>query len=305
MIFILFLLAYINIFSAIPYIAYGSANMQGTRPAMEDAECAIIKSEHTFFGIFDGHGGSLISNYCSRQFYNYLLEKNILNLNSHIFIMLAIIEAAHKLNEDSFITEFGQEEGSCIVSSLIKNGYIYTANIGDSRAILCRDGKAVSLTEDHSPNRIDEKKRIEQSGGFVLNDAEDVPRVCGQLAISRAIGDLELSKYVIPTPEISVEKIDFKDEFLLLCCDGIFEDDIDNQMAIDIVRAYINNNLNDKNLEKNAAQVLVNAAYYGGSTDNISVMVIRFTNSSYYSANKFVQNFSHKRLQRARNAYSI
>ena len=32
------------------------------------------------------------------------------------------------------------------------------AHIGDSRAILCRAGQAVQITEDHKPDRIDEKK---------------------------------------------------------------------------------------------------------------------------------------------------
>eukprot|EP01048_Picozoa_sp_COSAG05_P030271 COSAG05_NODE_10419_length_566_cov_1.089936_1_plen_96_part_00 len=43
------------------------------------------------------------------------------------------------------------------------------ANVGDSRAVLCRGGRAQRLSEDHKPNRRDERKRIEKAGGCVLN----------------------------------------------------------------------------------------------------------------------------------------
>lgn len=33
-------------------------------------------------------------------------------------------------------------------------------NVGDSRAVLCSDGKAVDLSVDHKPNRPDEEDRI-------------------------------------------------------------------------------------------------------------------------------------------------
>lgn len=34
-------------------------------------------------------------------------------------------------------------------------------NVGDSRAVLCRGGEAVPLSDDHKPDRPDEKERIE------------------------------------------------------------------------------------------------------------------------------------------------
>ena len=45
---------------------------------------------------------------------------------------------------------------------------LVVANLGDSRAVLCRGGQAVAASEDHKPMRIDEKKRIERAGGLVL-----------------------------------------------------------------------------------------------------------------------------------------
>lgn len=47
---------------------------------------------------------------------------------------------------------------------------LYTANAGDARAVLCRAGKAVRLTYDHKGGDRQEAKRIQDAGGFVLNN---------------------------------------------------------------------------------------------------------------------------------------
>lgn len=47
---------------------------------------------------------------------------------------------------------------------------IYTANAGDSRIVLCRNGKAMRLTCDHKAlNNVDEQKRIKEAGGFIAH----------------------------------------------------------------------------------------------------------------------------------------
>lgn len=45
------------------------------------------------------------------------------------------------------------------------------------------------LSEDHKPGREDEAKRIRDAGGFVING-----RVMGELAVSRAFGDVDFKK---------------------------------------------------------------------------------------------------------------
>lgn len=82
---------------------------------------------------------------------------------------------------------------------------------------------AQKLSSDHRPDRPDEKLRIEASGGFVTNGS--LPRVNGQLAVSRSIGDIDLQKYgVISEPELSGwQQVSENDKFLILASDGIFE----------------------------------------------------------------------------------
>lgn len=59
------------------------------------------------------------------------------------------------------------------------------ANAGDSRCVVCRDGKAVEMSFDHKPEDTEELERIRKAGGRVTMDG----RVNGGLNLSRAIGD--------------------------------------------------------------------------------------------------------------------
>ena len=69
----------------------------------------------------------------------------------------------------------------------------------DEHALPCL--AAVPLSEDHKPNRIDERQRIESAGGVVV--WAGTWRVGGVLAVSRAFGDRLLKRYVVAMPDIT------------------------------------------------------------------------------------------------------
>lgn len=50
---------------------------------------------------------------------------------------------------------------------LINGQSLVVANVGDSRAVICKNGVAKQLSVDHEPNK--EKRLIESRGGFVSN----------------------------------------------------------------------------------------------------------------------------------------
>jgi serine/threonine protein phosphatase PrpC len=58
------------------------------------------------------------------------------------------------------------------------------ANAGDSRAVLCRGGKAVTLSTDHKPAAPAERARILDAGGAVCHEG----RLNGELTVARSIG---------------------------------------------------------------------------------------------------------------------
>jgi serine/threonine protein phosphatase PrpC len=68
----------------------------------------------------------------------------------------------------------------------------HIANLGDTRAILWTEKLiARRLSIDHKVSNPSEEDRIRSEGGSIIKG-----RVAGQLAITRALGDLELKSYV-------------------------------------------------------------------------------------------------------------
>ncbi|KAG8908714.1 Protein phosphatase 2C 1, partial [Tulasnella sp. 408] len=107
---------------------------------------------------------------------------------------------------------------------------LYTANVGDARAVLSRSGKAVRLTYDHKGSDKKEVRRIQEAGGFVLNN-----RVNGVLAVTRSLGDSAMKEYVVGSPYTSTMELNDADEFLIIACDGLW-DVIEDQPAVELIR---------------------------------------------------------------------
>lgn len=165
--------------------------------------------------------------------------------------------------------------GSTAVVALLGANRIWIGNCGDSRAVLCRAGKAMQLTEDHKPERKDEAERVEKAGGHVLY--WNGHRVMGILAMSRAIGDHGLRPYIIPEPEVSVVTRSADDEFLLLASDGLW-DVMSNQEATDLasrcLTRAIGKGASRKAAVRISASVLTKAAIDRGSRDNVTVVMV-------------------------------
>uniref|UniRef100_UPI0025A17D51 PP2C family serine/threonine-protein phosphatase n=1 Tax=Klebsiella pneumoniae TaxID=573 RepID=UPI0025A17D51 len=105
-------------------------------------------------------------------------------------IEAALTKAFH-ITDEEFGNMGGYEHlalvGTTAVVALVGSRMIYVANCGDSRAVLCRAGGALPLTDDHKAAREDETARVEAAGGQIL--FWNGVRVMGLLAVSRAIGD--------------------------------------------------------------------------------------------------------------------
>ena len=94
---------------------------------------------------------------------------------------------------------------------------LYTANVGDARIVLCRNGRALRLSYDHKGSDEHEGKRITNAGGLILNN-----RVNGVLAVTRALGDAYMKDLVTGHPYTTETVIQADiDEFLILACDGV------------------------------------------------------------------------------------
>lgn len=272
--------------------AIGFAEAQGKRPTMEDAHAIDLQNDHAYVALFDGHGGRSVADFAAEHLHHDVAHAlrntgdESYTLCSDTKVITAIEAAFSKIDKDLSAITFAQKQGCTAIVTVLKSGKIFAANAGDSRAVLCREGKALALSEDHKPDRPDEKERIEKLGGEVTKDLllrrnkkgetvliRDVPRIKG-LAIARSLGDKDRYPFVIPNPEIRTASLQPNDEFLILACDGVW-DVMDNQAAVDLVKKSLNQHKTDVN---KAAAILKDEALKRGSTDNVSVIIVDLKN---------------------------
>ncbi|ROT79394.1 hypothetical protein C7M84_001877 [Penaeus vannamei] len=135
--------------------------------------------------------------------------------------------------------EPGFDSGCTACLALIKDNELYVANVGDSRCVVSRDGKAIEMSLDHKPEDDPEAARIIRAGGRVTADG----RVNGGLNLSRAIGDhgykqnknLSAEEQMIsPLPDVRSMTLEPKDTFIIVACDGIWNS-LSSQEACDFV----------------------------------------------------------------------
>ncbi|KAL6774179.1 hypothetical protein ACKKBG_A24055 [Auxenochlorella protothecoides x Auxenochlorella symbiontica] len=197
----------------------------------------------------------------------------------------AALTRAFHLTDDEFGRAGGYEHlalvGTTAVVVLIGASMLYVANAGDSRAVLCRDGLALPLTDDHKAAREDETARVEAAGGQIL--FWNGVRVMGLLAVSRAIGDHSLRPYVIAEPEVTIVHRHPADELLVMASDGLW-DVMGNQEACTLARKCLlrarQRGSSRQSAARVAATVLTRAAVDRGSRDNVTVVVVDLSSAS-------------------------
>lgn len=174
----------------------GCASLIGKRKENEDRfGFAQLTEEVLYFAVYDGHGGPAAADFCHTH-----MEKCVMDLlprekDLETVLTLAFLEIdkafssyAHLSADASLLTS-----GTTATVALLRDGVeLVVASVGDSRALLCRKGKPMKLTTDHTPERKDEKERIKKCGGFVAWNSLGQPHVNGRLAMTRSIGDLDL-----------------------------------------------------------------------------------------------------------------
>lgn len=162
--------------------------------------------------------------------------------------------------EQSYAKRPIDKAGSCGIFSFIFQKRILVGNVGDSRAILSKQGGQIKqgITVDHKPDDPGEMERIKRHGGHVYRtaapklDGDTDPalgeiklpwRVMpGRLSVSRTFGDIA-AKYRdldgipgVVSAEPDVYEIELTDDldFAILACDGVF-DRLENDYIIDLV----------------------------------------------------------------------
>ena len=122
---------------------------------------------------------------------------------------------------------------------LIKESTVYVANAGDSRCVMAVGGKAMPLSVDHKPTLASERARIQKAGSKITAEG----RIDGNLNLSRSIGDLRYKRNanldprdhpVTAFPDVKAAALTPKVDFLVIGCDGIWENK-SSQQIIDFI----------------------------------------------------------------------
>lgn len=264
------------------FITYGVAASVGSRDHMEDRSCCIISlakpglEEWSFFAVFDGHGGSFVSNYLSKK-----LLKSILNADEQLFdalasktldlseqdtqnrlkdaIQKAFLDTDQEIRNTKEMRKIAQKfPGSTAVACLISPTHSCIINCGDSRGIFVSDNLIKTITRQHVSLDPDEDERVTRAGGTVnldrvilykeIDDDDESPSQ--YLNVTRSFGDFSFKKnkaksqteqIVLAKPEIYVNRRSTKDEFIVLANGAVWQDTKNLDHFKDYIRFRLTN----------------------------------------------------------------
>ena len=250
--------------SIIKSFAYKEDQNRGNRDYMEDKSRVVqnINGDKNsyLFCLFDGHGGGDVSQFLQINFYKYF--KEILPISNPEQNFTNLFNKVDEKIKDLNLLNMGST--ACIIYITKENGknVIYSANIGDTRAILFSEKNYKRLSYDHRATDPNESNRIIKNGGVVF-----AGRVYGSLMLSRAFGDWELKNYgVISDPHVTKTVMGEGDKFLVMATDGVW-DVLDDEDIFEMIK-----NTNDS---KELCNHIVKTAIDKGSMDNISCFAIK------------------------------
>ncbi|KAL7017632.1 hypothetical protein ACKWTF_010459 [Chironomus riparius] len=278
----------------------------GNRKYMEDVYSVAYQKtndgselDFAYFGMFDGHGGDTAAIFAKNHLMNFIVDQPGFWSNDDEDVLKAIktgfldCHMAMWRDLDNWKpTNSGlpSTAGTTASIAFIRKGKLYIGHAGDSGIILGtessepgRNWVAEPLTVDHKPENREERKRIEEAGGKVIEKIgihrvvwyrprfphqgpirrntriEEIPF----LAVARSLGDLwsynwKTDKFMVsPEPDVAVYEIDSsKHRCLIFASDGLWNI-MDGQTAVDLVyEAEASNDQNAKMVDKSAMKWL-------------------------------------------------
>ncbi|XP_041663919.1 integrin-linked kinase-associated serine/threonine phosphatase 2C isoform X1 [Cheilinus undulatus] len=282
------------------------AARRGEREEMQDAHVLLPDmsvclsalpghvSQVSYFAVFDGHGGARASRFAAENLHHNLAKKfpSGEKENFDKLVKKCLLDTFKQTDEDFLKKASSQKpawkDGSTVTCVLVVDDMVYVANLGDSRAVLCRmeatageDGQrrslTLSLSKEHNPTIYEERMRIQRAGGTVRDG-----RVLGVLEVSRSIGDGQYKRCgVISTPDLRRIQLTANDRFIILACDGLFKV-FSADEAVKFVLSILQEGgveqkegLTEEELRFEAAcQQLASEAVRRGCADNVTVILL-------------------------------
>ncbi|XP_075485466.1 protein phosphatase 2C 57 [Primulina tabacum] len=307
-------------------IRWGSVKLKGSRDEMED-DVVIINSDDCFDGfsyaaVFDGHAGFSSVKFLREELYKECVAAlqggHLLNGKDFKAIKKALTEAFENADAELLKwleTSSGEiESGATATAIFIREDVMFITHVGDSCVVLSKSGKAEVLTNSHRPygnNKISlqEIKRINEAGGWIVNG-----RICGEISVSRALGDMRFKNkkhemlekgveegrwtekfvsrirfkgdLVTASPDVSQVSLGPDAEFILLASDGLW-DYIKSSEAVDFVRKHLRQHGDVQMASEALAQLALNRY----SQDNVSIIIADMGRTDWQNLPEQQQDF--------------
>lgn len=229
----------------------------------------------SFYGVYDGHGGRLVTDKCLQVLHELVLGQLITipefpQPNSEA--VRGALEKSFAAMDEALRTRDAWHCGATCTVVLVHTSQnsprkIYVANVGDSRCVLVSNDKhshSLRVSVDHRATDPDEIHRVQSAGGMISRG-----RVGGQLMLTRALGDFALKHVGVSHVPFTLCRNLKADDAIIIASDGLWDvlSDADAGRTLLSAKAKHGNT-------KAVARALVESASSLGSTDNITCVVV-------------------------------
>lgn len=224
-------------------VRVGVASSKGGRSQQDDR--SILFSMYmpdgeraTVAAVMDGHHGSDVSDMVMLALPRVLIESLKRLQGDVVPAMKATVE---RLDTETYVAYRNGNVptgGTTLLLLVIVGRRIYSANVGDCKAVLSSKGAPEALTEAHNPPVESEKKRFEDAGVPCFSD-----HIGGSdINVCRTLGDYDLGAPLkwrcclehglasshakgplSSKPDIEVRDIEDVDEFIVAATDGVWD----------------------------------------------------------------------------------
>jgi protein phosphatase len=249
--------------------AFGRTDVGRRRKVNEDA--FVVAPESRLYAVCDGMGGHNAGEVASRIAIETLgdfversgVEKEITwpwGLESDLSLEANRLKTAVRLaNSQVFQTADSREEltgmGTTVVAALVSGDVMTLCSAGDSRCYLVRDGVLRQLTQDDS--------WVSAALGEGILNSDDVERHPLRNVITKAVGARDSIELDIVEQKLQPGDV------ALLCSDGLHGMVNDEEIARLL--------LSDLDSLEEASRRLVDAANEAGGRDNVTVLLLRYS----------------------------
>lgn len=240
------------------------------RKRQTNQDCFLVNTECNLYLVADGLGGHAAGALAAKLTVTSIADfiqlvsasaevswpfgYNLQFSFEHNVLRTAVLLSNLKVCHEAEAGEGHSGMGSTLVGTWVRQQTAFWTHLGDSRVYLLRSGELRQLSQDHSLVQ-------EQLNRGIITAAEVLTHSLRHV-VTRAVGSRD-------SLEVEVHDLSLQHgDVFLLCCDGLTDK---------VPHAEIHQLLSAGKELESTAQSLIDAANQAGGEDNITVIVMRYT----------------------------